>query len=55
MLNIKIDCEQNKCILNISGMLDKDNIKTIYHDIKKLKKKEILFLEINCLELKKIR
>ncbi len=53
MLNIQIDYKENNiAVVNISGMLNKENINKIYSDVKKLKQKKLSFLEINCTDIK---
>ena len=55
MLNIDINYKSDTvCTLDVSGSLKKENIKKIYPIIKKLKQKNISFMEINCLNVKSL-
>ena len=49
MLKFDVDYKVDTvCMLSISGALNKKNIKKVYPSVKKLKQKNLSFMEINC-------
>ena len=53
MLKIEIESPQtNICKAKISGHLNKDNINKIYSSVKKIKEAKLIFLELNCKNVK---